>query len=65
MFKYRLQNVDGGDLGEATYAVGINPGETVHIGAGERLRVVDVVVIEDEGSDYVGVLKVEASPEVG
>jgi hypothetical protein len=31
----------------------------MHVGSGQRLRVVNVVVFENEGSDYVGLLRVE------
>ena len=34
MFRYRLHSPDGDDLGEATYAQMIKPGEEIHVGAG-------------------------------
>jgi hypothetical protein len=37
MFRYRLHSPDGDDLGEATYAMRIKPGEEIHLGAGQRL----------------------------
>jgi hypothetical protein len=43
MFRYRLHSPDGDDLGDATYAVMIKPGEEIHGGGGQRLRVHDVV----------------------
>jgi hypothetical protein len=39
MFRYRLQSRDGDDLGEATYAMMIKPGEEILHGAGRRFRV--------------------------
>jgi hypothetical protein len=42
MFRYRLHGPDGDDLGEATYAMIIKPGEEIHLGAGQRFRVVNV-----------------------
>ena len=39
MFRYRLYTADGDELGEATYAEWINPGEMIHFDAGKRLRV--------------------------
>ncbi len=50
VFRYRLHSPDGDDLGEATYAVMIKPGEEIHLGAGRRFRVVAVVRfdVEDE-----------------
>jgi hypothetical protein len=40
MFRYRLHSPDGEDLGEATYAVMIKPGEEIHLGGGQRFRVI-------------------------
>jgi hypothetical protein len=39
MFRYRLHSPDGDDLGEATYAMMIKPGEEILFGAGQRFRV--------------------------
>jgi hypothetical protein len=62
MFRYRLHSPDGDDLGEATYAQMIHPGDEVHVGAGQRFRVVEVVPFEDEDeSPFVGLLQVEAA----
>jgi hypothetical protein len=53
---------DGDDLGEATYAMMIKPGEEIHLGAGRRFRIVDVVAFEEEDeSPFVGLLQVEAA----
>jgi hypothetical protein len=38
MFRYRLHSPDGDDLGEATYAMMIEPGEEIHGTGGQRLR---------------------------
>jgi hypothetical protein len=48
VFRYRLHSPDGDDLGEATYAMMIKPGEEIHLGAGRRFRVLDVVMFDDE-----------------
>jgi hypothetical protein len=48
VFRYRLHSPDGDDLGEATYAMMIKPGEEIHLGAGQRFRVLDVVPFEEE-----------------
>jgi hypothetical protein len=62
MFRYRLRSPDGDDLGEATYAVMIKPGEEIHLGTGQRFRILDVVPFEEEDeSPFVGLLKVEAA----
>jgi hypothetical protein len=62
VFRYRLHTPDGDDLGEATYAVMIKPGEEIHFGAGQRFRVLDVVPFEEEDeSPFVGMLKVEVA----
>jgi hypothetical protein len=61
LYKYRLYEADGSEAGEAYYAVMIRPGEIVWTGDGHKLRVLDVVPVEEEDSAYVGVLKVEAA----
>ena len=61
VFRYRLHSPDGDDLGEATYAMMIQPGEEIIAGKNQRLRVVDVVPFEHEDeSPFVGLLQVEA-----
>ena len=58
----RLHIEDGSDAGEATYSVMIRPGEEIFVGAGQRLRVVDVVPFDEEDeSPFVGLLQVEAA----
>ena len=60
MFRYRLHSPDGDDLGGATYAMMIKPGEEIHGNGGERLRVLDVVPFaEEDESPLVGLLQVE------
>lgn len=62
MFKYRIHWADGSDAGEAEYAVNIKPGEIVWLRDGRKVRVLDLVTIaKDEGSRYVGLLRVEAA----
>ncbi len=61
MYRYRLCEVDGSEAGEAHYAVLIEPGETIWTGEGRKLYVVDVVPVEEDGSPFVGFLKVEAA----
>jgi hypothetical protein len=60
MYHYRLFEVDGTGAGEAHYAVLIEPGETIWTGDGRKLRVVSVVPVEEEGSPFVGLLRVES-----
>jgi hypothetical protein len=60
VFRYRLHSPDGDDLGEATYAQMIKPGEEILLRAGQRFRVLDVVPFEEEDeSPFVGQLQVE------
>jgi hypothetical protein len=59
VYRYRLFDVDGADRGEAYYAVLIKPGETILTGDGRKLRVLDVVPVDEDDSPYVGLLKVE------
>jgi hypothetical protein len=62
VFRYRLHSPDGDDLGEATYAQMIKPGEEIIAGSNEHFRVVAVVPFEEENeSQFVGMLKVEAA----
>ena len=62
MFRYRLHSPAGDDLGEATYAQMIKPGEEILVGNGRRFRVLDVVPFEEEDeSPFVGLLQVEAA----
>jgi hypothetical protein len=49
MFRYRLHLEDGSDAGEATYAQMIKPGEEILLGAGRRVRVLDVVPFRGRG----------------
>jgi hypothetical protein len=40
----------------------IEPGEEIHLGAGQRFRVIDVVPFaEEDESPFVGLLQVEAA----
>ena len=49
-------------MGEATYAQMIHLGDEIHLGAGQRFRVLDVVPFEEEDeSPFVGLLQVEAA----
>jgi hypothetical protein len=58
VFRYRLHSPDGDDLGEATYAVMIKPGEEIIAGKNQRFRVVAVVPFEEvDESPVVGMLR--------
>jgi hypothetical protein len=60
MFRYRVHLEDGSDLGEATYAQMIHLGDEIHLGAGQRFRVLDVVPFEEEDeSPLLGLLQVQ------
>lgn len=59
MFRYSLHTPDGNDLGEATYAMQIKPGENIMFG-GKWFRFLAVVPFDDEDeSPFVGLLQVE------
>jgi hypothetical protein len=45
--------------GDAAYADNVNPGDELMLGPGKFVRVLDVVPVDEEGSRYVGFLKVE------
>jgi hypothetical protein len=59
MFRYRVHLEDGSDVGEATYAQMIHLGDEIHLAAGQRFRVVDVVRFADEDESFVGLFQVE------
>jgi hypothetical protein len=61
MFKYRLHTPLGEEIGEAAYRFLIEPGEELTAGGNQRFRVIDVIPIEEQGSDVVAVLYVEAA----
>jgi hypothetical protein len=62
VFRYRLHSPDGDDLGEATYAMMIKPGEEILYGNGRRFHVLAVVPFDEEDeSPFVGLLQVEAA----
>jgi len=59
MFRYRIHDNDGTDLEiDAGYAVLIQPGDKIHLADGRRVEVFDVVPINDEASQYHGLLRV-------
>lgn len=59
MFRYKLHYEDGSEAGDAAYADWVNVGETVMLGPGNIVRVLAVVPVDEEGSQYVGLLQVE------
>jgi hypothetical protein len=62
VFRYRLHSPDGEDLGEATYAQMIKPGEEIIASEKQHFRVVAVVPFDEEDeSPFVGLLQVEAA----
>jgi hypothetical protein len=62
MFRYRVHLEDGSDAGEASYARMIHTGDEIHLSAGQRFRVVDLVSFDEEDeSPFVGLLQVEAA----
>jgi hypothetical protein len=60
-FRYRLFLEDGTDVGEASYAVVINPDDVIHVASGERMRVLALFPVRDEDSPYTGFLTVESA----
>jgi hypothetical protein len=62
MYTYRLHLEDGSDVGTATYAVLVRPGEEILVGNGQRFRVLDVVPFEEEDdSPFLGLPMVARS----
>lgn len=60
MFRYRLQTPLGEDIGEATHRFLLEPGEELIVGD-QRLRVLEIVPLEDQGKDVVALLCVETA----
>lgn len=60
MFRYRLYTPDGDELGGATYASMIRPGEEIHVNGGQRFRVLDVVPFAEDEAPFVGMLRLGA-----
>jgi hypothetical protein len=58
-YRYRVHELDGSDAGEAHYAVLLEPGETVVLGAGRKVRIVDLIPVEEADSPFVGLLRIE------
>lgn len=55
-------HADGGDAGQATFAVLGKPGEEIIVGNGRRFRVLDLVPFDEEDqAPFVGLLQVEAA----
>ena len=61
MFRYKLHTPLGEEIGEATYRFLLEPGEVLTLGDHQRVRVLDVIPIEERGSDIVALVHVEAA----
>jgi hypothetical protein len=63
MPKYRLHDAEGNDMGEMLLGdVPFRPGDEIFLGPGRKLRVLDVVPLEEEDeSPFVAMLRVEAA----
>src|SRR6266508_6327353 len=59
MPRYKVHFEDGSEAGEAVYAVHIKPGDVIIAAGTQRVRVLDLVAVEEEDSPYVGLLRVE------
>ena len=61
MFRYRLHTPIGEEIGEVVYPFLIEPGEELTVGNAQRLRVIEVVPIEEHGSESVALMYVETA----
>lgn len=59
MFRYRVYDEEGDELGEAAYVSRIKPDETIWLAGARKFRVVNVIDLEGEGR-YEGMLLVSA-----
>jgi hypothetical protein len=63
VFRYRLYTPMGGDAGEVVLAIPtVTPGETIHVGDGRSLIVLDAAYELPEESPFRGLLTVEEVP---
>ena len=61
MPKYRLYDADGNDLGEESLGDATwKPGDEIFLGPGKRLKVLEVVEVEEESSPFAAQVEVEA-----
>ena len=58
MPKYRLYDEDGSDAGEASFAVWLQPGDEVWTPDHIKVRVLDVLPLEDEDGPFARALRV-------
>jgi hypothetical protein len=59
MPRYKIHWEDGDEAGEAVYAMRIKPGDVIIAAGTQRVRVIDLVIVEEEDSPYFGLLRVE------
>jgi hypothetical protein len=57
--RYKIHYEDGSEAGEALYAMHIKPGDVIIAAGTQRVRVFDLVPVEEEDSPYFGLLRVE------
>jgi hypothetical protein len=62
LFRYRLFDFDGEDLGEINLADPVRAGDCFFAGGGRRLRVLTVAPVGDKRSPFDGMLMVEPAP---
>jgi len=46
------------DAGEASYAEWLKPAEEIHVNGSSKMRVLELVLVEDEGSRFDGLLTI-------
>ncbi len=61
MYRYLLFTEDGSGSGEAYYAVLIEEGDLIWADDRRKLRVLDVVSVDEEDSPFAGFLLVQAA----
>jgi hypothetical protein len=65
VFRYKIHFEDGSEAGEAVYAMLIGPGDEIIAAGTQKVRVLDLVLVEEEGSPFVGLLRVEPLGQSG
>lgn len=58
MWTYRVYDAEGNELGEATFAQLLRPGEAIWLSGARKFEILDVVETLEDSSRYAGLLKV-------
>jgi hypothetical protein len=57
LYRHLLFHEDGSEIGESHYGALVRPGDTIRTDDGRELRIVTVVAVDEQGSEYVAVVQ--------